>query len=359
MRIGAALIVVVFLLTGCAPQLEPTPSSTPETEASVAPTPLPSVAPRAVFDVGCADLVSTATLGALFDPSLTSGQTVALRRDEESAPHGWAEILARQAGAIRCVWGGQTGTDSSYDVGFDFTALPDAADEFVDDLQGATPTATDTVGDRSALSCHYGQCYFTLLADDVWIYGRVSRGAGDAAEDPTLPAQLSDALDELLSGITAAPRRDVWTAPAGALEGWGERCAEGDKILDVLRASSGVSTVNAPAPGLGYPFGDAVASRSRLAGCSVGEDPGVSVDLLVGGGWALDELRSGGVASGYIALEAVDLPDGTPAAVGFEGYFGLVFVEVESSLVMIGTSAFDEPGRDRVADDIVAALSGG
>lgn len=332
-----ALLIPILLLAlaGCAPSAAaPIPSTTPTPSATPTPKPTPSGPPEPVLGVACGDLIEPATVNAFF---AGAPQAVALKRGEASPPDPQMEILYRQVGALRCVWGGDSRTDESYDVGIELTVLQDASSQFSAKLWNPAD-ATDTVGDRSAFACAYGRCQFSVLVGDLWLVGRTSSRVDSDAGDTQLREQLTGLLASAASRVAQAPRNDAPSIDSASYMGWRGECREGDSITQLLRSASGLTPIIEQDPTSGRePFDVEVIARAQLSSCDVGDTTGdsFSVEVTPGAGWAVPELRKGGSYANYVHIEPTELPDGTPAATGFEGVFGVYYVAVDGSLVTI------------------------
>ena len=343
------LILAVLVVAGCtaAPtEGEPTPSQT----ATPEPTEPALTAPRSALPLTCDELYGLAEL----QPQLA--EPVQVRKDESSAPLGVRAAQAMQSGALECVFGGDSRTDSSYDYGLSILVFPAAGAAF-DSYRASEAGAgllgyarLDTLGDRSMLTCQGSEmfgsaespgdtfiCGGDFVVGDYWVTARLS----DRSD------LLTDAAYELATAVmqTVAARiaeagspRALWIPPTGADPA--ALCSDPAAATALLGVDASTLAVE-------------ITPEYRAAGVPLlscqwtTESTGLRLTALQSGAWAFDRVEAtpGMTFHGWLRpSERFDI-EGTDGALVtcIDACYG--FISWEGSLIQI---SFDEPTFDPV-----------
>lgn len=280
----AVLVAMLALaLAGCtATPSTPTESSgVPSGSASAPAADAPSTPPLSALPATCGDLFSdrAASEYLLMDGTL---------KDDQSVVQGVASAGALQAGLFHCVWGGESGTDGTYDQRLVLDVLPDGAAAFntavweVDD--GAIPYPDGST--TSEYLCPengptYADCFVNVLVAGYWAHAEVATGAVDLTmNDTVMPINMQSMINHLIAVITgAAKSRAVAPTPTHTLAG---AICDGQPLVE--------SSPTLPA--------DSVAvQRSGALACDYSGS--IHLKILPGGAWSLPVVQANGRAPSY------------------------------------------------------------
>lgn len=294
------------------------------------PAPVEVAAPPPVLSIECGEAVERESLGRIFAPD------VVVRSDTQAGVTDARQVVLRAAGAVECVWGGETMLGTTYAEGLSFVALPDAREPFLEHVEPVIDTqyaTIDTAGERSQFACGYGQCSFDVLVANVWVAGSLSApGRGDEL--------LADGVQRILEqiaqavGAAAASAGPSWELPAGVVGSWGS-CEDGSPIVTGLRTVFDKDDLF-PAGEPIMPIDAAASARVSASTCSLWADDltlFVSADLVPGGGWALDRLAAADPLLG--AFEPLTVGDAEGAVACADGVGCVAQLAVGGSLVSL------------------------
>ena len=326
---------LIATLAACAPVASvPTSAPSADPTSTSSPTAVAAVEPLATVPLECADL-----FGAEVATEIVSAP-VSVKVDESTVV-SLDDIAQRQAGLLRCLWGGEARTDNSWDDSLEVAILADADAAFdvgvwqVDDGAIVYPAGSTT----SEYRCYqvlenYASCFANVLVNGYWARAMVTNRGGEVGFTPEVAAAtMRSIVDSLTSALQAAgTARPAWTPPANPLTG----------------AICGSLVSGVPDESLPYP--DAVAQgRTPRAACTVAGASGLeySVNVVPGGGWALptivDRLESPWWEVGPLSVVQIT---GVESAAGACLAVCSVILELESSAVSVtGTAPGWESGE--------------
>ncbi|MFS0895469.1 hypothetical protein [Microbacterium sp. 179-I 3D3 NHS] len=285
--------VALLLVTGCAPEPEPTATPTRSASPSPSPTAEPIVEPEVAFDVTCDDVAAElATVVGAPAGEIEQGLSLV------SAPNwypGPARYAFSRASGIAC----STGDDSrSWEV----TIVPGA--------QAITEGAASRGGYQGEESrCEdNGRCFFQLIDGDVLVSGEVNEPAFRAADAP----RIEEALRRLAASASASLR----TVEVPPSEIAGAECTRFLTMDELSSALGGqpVSIIDSFG-GWGIPSEVyQVVNGSRICYYASGESEYESqgylaLTTLPGGAWAFERIEgatSVDVDGADAALEGTD-----------------------------------------------------
>jgi len=344
-RRAPVLVLVLGLLLGltlAACTAPPAGTPTPNPPAPVV-SPTRAEAPEPRVGTTCAHLLGVDELQRLLLAPIRV-QTDETRIDD------FGGAVLRQAGGIRCAWGGDDRTDTTYDTGLTLSLLPDAEGDyaryrssqyFEGDAAGTGPT--------SGIHCDSSApiCGGEVLVGTTWLSFTYS----DKGRASDLTPTVVDLVTRMASRI-GKPTGSAWSPPTGSLDRLPCTGAAGTTLIGRTAVAS------APEEETGTVLFDAVAARhANVSVCSwsTGDGgPTATLQLLPGGGWAFDPLAASGATWPLIGVPLRSASPGTDGALHACGDTCEAAVSVQRSLV-----AFDSFPPDAAGFDAQLARLGG
>ncbi|MFJ6533508.1 hypothetical protein [Microbacterium sp. NPDC091662] len=203
-------LVAVFVMTGCSPAPEVSPSPWASSTPTPTPTVEPILAPVAAFDVTCAE-VDSVTTGLLGESLGGVSETMGLTSSPNWYP-GPAQYMMQRAGGIACSAGDPARFDSqSQDTYWSVAMVPDA--QMI--LDGAASRGAAGNVDI-VVRCYEGGCMFTLRDGDVLLTGALTA--------PDLVEGDQDRVREAMEGLLATAAGTLRDFEYGASEIAAARC---------------------------------------------------------------------------------------------------------------------------------------
>lgn len=353
---------VLLLSAGCAvppPPLDGGPS-TPSAAVDLA---NDGAEPLPVLPLGCADVLGIDAVQQTIPAPLEVWD------DESTTPRGFTELAYRQAGGLRCVWGGDGGTDGVPDVGVQLWISPDAVDAFHTHATGflypdGDTLVTDTIADGSIVDCGSGEfpglsCTADVLAGDWWIYLTASGEPGDPRSYDDALADVTALAQGVVDRVTSAGEsRQFWSPPGDASDG-APLCTDPTVASLALAVDAGGILGDQYVPDL-YTIGG-FAQRAAGEKCTwTTGDAAVSIRTLQGGKWAFDRLAADGIGAGDVSqgeAQVVDTAlDGALVACG-DGCNAVLLMG--GSLVVISEVGFEPDAAAQTVQQIAEVLAAG
>lgn len=346
LSVAAIGLFVALTLSACATTPHP---SAPAGQPPVAPTPTATraLAPEPRVGTTCARLVGVEELQAqLLKP-------IRVRTDDMHVDD-FSDAVLRQAGGLRCAWGGDDRTDSMYDTGMTMSLLPDAAEDYAR-YRASQYFEGDAAGTGLGSGVHCNApspiCVGDVLVGTTWLSFTYS--------DEGRTGDVTPAVVDLLTRMAARigeSSASSWSPPPASLDELPCTAAAATTIL------GSPATARVPEAEDGNVLFDAVvALRDNVRACSwsTGDGgPTAGLQLLPGGAWALAPMTASGAGWPLIGVPTRTAPAGTDGALQGCGDTCLSAISLRGSLVSFDSFPPDAPTFEEQLARIGGVLAG-
>jgi len=342
-------VLVSVTLAACTAAPASTASPSPSrTVVTPPPTPARAEAPEPRVGTTCAHLFGVDELQKLLL------EPIRVRTDETHMDDFSGAVL-RQAGGIRCTWGGDDRTDSMYDTGLMLALLPDAADDYArfrsSQYFDGDPGGADLASGIRCGSPDAPVCAGEVLVGTTWLSFTYS----DKGRTGDLMPMVVGLVTRMAARI-GKPSGAAWSPPSGSLDRLPCTPEAGTTLLGRS------ATAGAPEEEGGSVLFEAAAARhANVSVCAWSTDDGgptATFQLLPGGAWALAPMTASGAAWTLLGVPTRSTPAGTDGGLEACGDTCLAVVSARGSLVSFDSFPPDAPTFDAQLARVGGVIAG-